>query len=97
MRMSPNLTIDRTSSIAIVRCAECRHKFGPAHEPWKPIARLRERPLHEIGRVHAAGPKVCLREFLCPSCGALLDTETAADGDPFLNDVIYVSGGSATR
>jgi acetone carboxylase gamma subunit len=33
---------------------------------------------------------VVLRKFGCPSCGALLDTETAMPEDPFLDDVLDV-------
>jgi acetone carboxylase gamma subunit len=29
-----------------------------------------------------------IRRFSCPSCGALLDSETALPGEPFLEDVV---------
>jgi acetone carboxylase gamma subunit len=35
-----------------------------------------------------------LRQFCCPACGALLDTETALPGDPFLDDVVVVRDGT---
>ena len=40
------------------------------------------------GESYAAGEQVLLRRFFCPGCGALLDTETALPGDPFLNDIV---------
>ena len=45
------------------------------------------------GKIGQRGPLILceavrLRRFVCPGCGALLDTETALAGDPFLDDVV---------
>ena len=40
------------------------------------------------GKAYSAGAAVRLRQFCCPGCGALLDSETALAGDPFLDDVV---------
>jgi len=45
-----------------------------------------------VARLPGAGlgvdPDVVIRQFCCPACGALLDSETALPGDPFLEDVV---------
>ncbi len=72
-----------------VRCAGCEHRLGGAGEPWKPGAHVEEGPMRgAAGESYAAGEQVLLRRFFCPGCGALLDTETALPGDPFLNDIV---------
>ncbi len=37
-------------------------------------------------RVYTTIDDLLLREFMCPGCGALLDSEVALPGDPFLKD-----------
>ena len=54
--------------------------------PWKLAAVLRSRPLCEVGAVFTADPALLLREFVCPDCGALLDSEIALPDDPYLDD-----------
>lgn len=72
-----------------IRCRECGQDLGPAGRPWKSSARLIERPMAGAGGIaYSARDDVLLRRFCCPGCGALLDTETALPGDPFLDDVV---------
>jgi len=72
-----------------VRCRACGHDLAQAGTPWKAAARLVERPMKGAGgKAYSAGAAVRLRQFCCPNCGALLDTETALAGDPFLDDVV---------
>jgi len=42
------------------------------------------------GAAYSTGEMVVLRRFFCPQCSALLDTETALAGDPYLDDVLFV-------
>lgn len=86
MRLSPTLALTPAKALA---CAACGHVIGPAGEPWKPLAALRERPLKDLGEAYPTRDDFMLREFSCPECGALLDSETAVAGDPFLDDVIF--------
>jgi acetone carboxylase gamma subunit len=57
-------------------------------EDWKETAGVLSDP------VSAAGPnreaeKFRLRRFVCPACGALLDTEIARPEDPHLSSRLY--------
>ena len=77
-------------SQGMICCRGCGHELARAGTPWKPAAALDEVPMRGAGGVaYSAGPEVLLRRFCCPGCGALLDCETALEGDPFLDDVIY--------
>ncbi len=84
-------TLDRRESAGTrsICCTACGHALAAAGHPWKPAATVRERPMAGIaGAPYSTGPRVQLREFFCPGCAALLDTETALPGDPFLTDIV---------
>ena len=74
------------------RCATCGHDLGPTTGNYK------ERTLLRRGRLEGAGPLVGdparfiddemeLREYFCPGCVTLLDTEINRAGEPLLWDV----------
>ena len=85
-RISASLVVDDNGEIA---CMECGHALGPAGAPWKKAARLSETPLQGSGvEPYSNAANVLLRQFFCPGCAALLDSESALAGDPFLNDVV---------
>ncbi len=87
-RISATLVVDEARQIS---CMGCGHALGPAGAPWKPAARCDEVPLKgAAGTPYTNAPRVLLRRFYCPGCGALLDSESALPGDPFLNDVVKV-------
>ena len=87
-RISATLVVDAERAVA---CAACGHALGPAGEPWKPHARLDEQPIQGTGGApYTNAERVLLRRFFCPGCGALLDTESALAGDPFLTDIVRV-------
>ena len=41
-----------------------------------------ERALREVAAVYTTGPDALLREFVCPACGLVLDSEVARRDDP---------------
>lgn len=70
-------------------CAGCGHEFGgDASMSWKSQIVPRERPMNEVADAYTTPDDVILREFACPHCGVLLDTETARVSDSPLLDVI---------
>lgn len=71
-----------------VTCADCGGLLSRDARPWKSQAQLRERALVEVMPTYATRAGLVLREFGCPHCGALLDTETALRGEPWLLDIL---------
>ena len=87
-RISATLVVNEDRAIA---CMACGHTLCPAGQPWKEVARLDEGPLQGAGGApYSNAERVLLRRFYCPGCGALLDTESALAGDPFLTDIVRV-------
>ncbi len=69
-------------------CRDCGYDLGPVARPRTRAAALRERPLREKAAIYTTDERLLLREFACPGCGGLLDTEIALPGDPFLDDTL---------
>jgi N-methylhydantoinase B len=65
-------------------CENCGTAVGRADDHWKAEAARREEPLSAAGTATSGPGKYCLRTFLCPDCGTLLDTEVARRADPAL-------------
>lgn len=70
----------------VICCRGCGKAIAAAGDPWKPNARLRERMLCDVAPIYTTNDDLLLREFVCPGCGALLDSEIALPDDPFLQD-----------
>lgn len=89
--ISPTLEIRATGEGERICCRGCGAPLAPAGQPWKPAAQLDQSPMRGLaGAAYSGGSdKVLLRRFSCGGCGALLDTEMALPGEPFLNDVVY--------
>ena len=90
-RFSRTLVVNdgNSGAVAHVCCGTCDHPLAANGTPWKPGAKLVESPVTGLGGDRwIAGERVILRQFVCPNCGALLDTETALPEDPLLNDVL---------
>jgi len=86
--------ISRTLSTAggQIICNACSHELIAAGNPWKLHANVAEIPVSGMpGSGTGVQQAIVLRQFSCPSCGSLLDTETALPGDPFLDDVLKVA------
>lgn len=86
--VSPAVALRGTGAAARHVCTACGGDLGPADRPWKDHARCREIALHLAGGpAYDTGERgVFLRQFCCPGCATLLDTETAMAGDPWLTD-----------
>jgi len=88
--ISPTLEIRATGDGDRICCRGCGAPLAPAGRSWKPAAKLDEAPMRGMaGAAYAGGSdKVLLRRFSCGGCGALLDTEMALPGEPFLDDIV---------
>ncbi|MES3160811.1 MAG: hydantoinase B/oxoprolinase family protein [Halorubrum sp.] len=81
-RLGANLSVERVEERAYVRCDGCGSVLAPASTNWKEYASVAERPVSQAGTNSSAPEGYCLREFYCPDCGTLLDTEVAHEDDP---------------
>ena len=89
--LSGSLAIVDTGDGRQIACKSCERPLVAAGQPWKQESVVRELPMNGAGGgAYASADHVVLRQFYCPGCGALLDSETAMSDDPFLNDVINV-------
>lgn len=90
-RISPSLIRHETEEGSRVCCAACEHPLTPAGSQahWKDHAALKTQPVSQLpGWSSSVHPDLELREFVCGSCGQLLDSEMALREDPFLYDVV---------
>lgn len=74
-------------------CAACGLVLAKATGPWKAGALRRDLSLVIAGgAAYDTGfPGVMLRQFICPGCATLLDTETATAPDAALDDRLSLS------
>jgi acetone carboxylase gamma subunit len=87
--IAANLEIRATAEGERIACRGCGHGLAPAGQPWKRHAVLREIPMHGAGgKAYTGAREAMLRQFGCPNCGALLDSEMALPGEPFLDDIV---------
>ncbi len=74
-----------------VRCVRCGHDLCAADENHKLFCRMHEGAVQEAGPhvnpYHIGGDRFVFRQFYCPNCLALLNTEVAQRGEPILWDV----------
>lgn len=75
----------------VIRCTRCGYDLCPATENHKLHALLHEGPVQEAGPhvnpYHLGGDKFVFRQFYCPNCLTLINTEVALRGEPILWDV----------
>ena len=90
MRLSNTLHVAQGKSGARVICTACGKEIASAADSWKKAATLIEAPAHELPGPYCTGQGLLLRQFCCPNCSALLDTELALPGEPFLEDRVFV-------
>lgn len=89
---SPTLQICSLADGDKVCCARCGHAIVNVGLPWKMATIVREIPTDElVGELIVGDPaETIVRQFVCRGCGSLLDTETALQGEPFLEDTVVV-------
>ena len=91
IRVSETLEIREKGAAKHICCRSCGHALVPAGKPWKPHAKLMALPIKKVpGSSSAVDAQVVFRQFSCPQCGSLLDSETALPEDPFLEDIVMV-------
>lgn len=85
------LEIAESAPGKVIRCTRCGFDLCAATENHKLHALLHEGPVQEAGPHvnphHLGGDKFVFRQFYCPNCLALINTEVALRGEPILWDV----------
>jgi N-methylhydantoinase B len=90
--LGPGLQVNEGDGGAVIACGECGTVLADAGGNWKDGARTRESPVQE-GNALVPDPgrlvddEVVLRQFACPSCLRLLDSEVCRSADPPLWDI----------
>ena len=74
----------------VIQCT-CGETLGPASQSYKTFALEARRPLAALGPSYAPGQggeaRFEIREYYCPSCLVLLDTDVALKDDAVVHDV----------
>lgn len=85
------LIVSAAAGTEVIRCARCSYDLCPAAENHRLHCLMHEGPVQEAGPHvnphHLGGDKFVFRQFYCPHCLALLNTEVALRGEPILWDV----------
>lgn len=94
------LRVERRAG-ALVTVCRCGHVVGPAERNFKELVLEARFPIQHLGPQvdpHRLGDELEAREFYCPACALLLDTEVSHRDDPILRDVeLELNGTSIER
>ncbi len=88
VRLTETLILDGDRIV----CRMCGHGVGGLDAPYKTGLTRRDRPVTAAGPLidepsHFIDAELQFREFSCPGCGTLVETEVARAGDPVLNEI----------
>ncbi len=84
------LGIKNEGAKPVIFCSACGHIFGPADENYKLHALVREGPVSEAGPQvdpYKRSKKYKFRQFACPGCHRLLDSQIVLKDAPIEWDV----------
>jgi acetone carboxylase gamma subunit len=100
MRINAYLTVDSGAGGPVLRC-HCGHVLGPADRPYKELSLEARLPVAALGP-HVdpdglGGDRFEVREYYCPGCLVLFESEVARPDDALLVDVELTLDGAAER
>ncbi|MFC1938127.1 acetone carboxylase subunit gamma [Chloroflexota bacterium] len=75
--------VSKKDGSKVVRCVKCGHEFCDPRENYKEHALIWERNLDDVSlRAPVSGEPMftCYQEFICPSCGTLLEVDVFCPG-----------------
>lgn len=83
---------EKKDSDGDLKCRSCHTVLCGSEQEWKENVKLDERSLKEIaGEAYSSTDQdVLYRQFFCPGCGGLLDSEIALKGEPYLKDRVWI-------
>lgn len=92
MRVLENLVVEQHDGAALFVCVGCGAHLGSSVRNYKEFCLCRERPVADVGRLFQdprqfVDDDIVFREFLCPMCGLLFDTEVNRKSEPPVHDI----------
>jgi N-methylhydantoinase B len=87
--VSEYLQILESEEGRVLQCSWCGEILCPGTTKWKDQVRSSELPTTKAGPLRAKNEQFILREYYCPSCATLLDTEVTMKGHEPLHDEIH--------
>jgi acetone carboxylase gamma subunit len=92
MQVLENLAIREQDGKSRYVCNRCQTEIGPVEENYKRHCLCRERPVDQVGPLFQdprrfVDDDIVFREFLCPRCGGLFDTEINRKSEPPVHDI----------
>jgi N-methylhydantoinase B len=100
--LGPDIEVVDDAGARRARCGRCAAQLAVAPRNWKLGAACAESRIREsegarllVGGTPLRGRGVMLREFFCPECAVLLESEIVLDGTPIEEDTapaFYVTG-----
>ncbi|RQG94937.1 hydantoinase B/oxoprolinase family protein [Natrarchaeobius chitinivorans] len=84
-----NVSVGRADGELFAACANCDTPLASASGDWKAAVTSTEKPISAAGAHRESTDDVVLREFTCPECGTLLDTEVALADDAHLSSRLF--------
>jgi len=73
--INESLQIIKEKEKSYIQCTHCGNKLADATNSWKDKVISRKSPLSQAGPRRSVNNSFFLREYFCPGCAALLDTE----------------------
>jgi N-methylhydantoinase B len=89
LRLGANVTVVRADDHRYTACEACETVLAPVTDNWKDMVAVSEGPVTDAGPHRESHEEFRLRQFSCPSCGTLLDTEVALAHDPYLESRLH--------
>lgn len=82
------LQVSESNGSRFVQCRWCGESICQANEKWKDVVPNKDFPPSKAGPFRTENDLIHLREFYCPACATLLETEILMKGDSHLSDEI---------
>ena len=87
--ISEYLQLVEVNKSKFVQCKWCGETICHEREEWKDEVPYGNFPVSKAGPFRAENGQFVLKEFYCPTCATLLDTEILLKGESHLNDEIF--------
>lgn len=71
-----NMEVANATGTDWIYCGRCHFKYCRTEQNWREFCKIRLLPAHTAGELmYLLDGEYLLRQFYCPSCAALIDTD----------------------